>query len=48
MDAMEQLLQLGLGTRFRDLPAAVVERTKAAVLDTLGTAIAGTRAEAVT
>jgi len=47
MDAMEHLLEFGLGARFTDLPRAVVERTKMAVLDTLGTAIAGIRGESV-
>ena len=44
---MEGLLEFGLSTRFRDLPQAVVARTKMAVLDTLGTAIAGIRGGAV-
>lgn len=47
MDAMEHLLEFGLGAQFRDLPLSVVERTKMAVLDTLGTAIAGIRGESV-
>jgi 2-methylcitrate dehydratase PrpD len=47
MDAMEHLLEFGMGTQFRDLPPAVIERTRMAVLDTLGTAIAGTRGESV-
>lgn len=47
MDAMEHLLEFGLDARFGDLPPSVIERTKMAVLDTLGTAIAGTRGESV-
>ena len=47
MDAVENLLDMGLGTRFEDLPPEVVERTRLAVLDTLGAAIAGISGEGV-
>lgn len=47
MDAMERLLEFGMDTHFRDLPPAAIERTRMAVLDTLGTAIAGIRGESV-
>lgn len=46
-DAMERLLDFGLSARFRDLPQSVVARTKMAVLDTLGAAIAGIRGDSV-
>ncbi len=46
-DAMEALLEFGHGMRYERLPQNVVARTKMAVLDTLGTAIAGIRADAV-
>src|SRR5690606_19143618 len=35
MDAIEHLLRFGLATRFDDLPAEVVERSRLAILDTL-------------
>jgi len=41
MDAIENLLQFGLATRFDDLPAEVVERSRLAILDTLGVSLAG-------
>ncbi len=47
MDAVEDLLDLGLNTRFEDLAPEVLERTRMAVLDTLGAAIAGIRGEGV-
>jgi len=47
LDAMERWLEFGLGTGYRDLPQSVVARTKIAVLDTLGAAIAGGRGESV-
>ena len=47
MDAVENLLDMGLGTRFEDLAPEVVERTRMAVLDTLGAAIAGISGEGV-
>lgn len=47
MDAIEPLLAFALNTRFEDLPPEVIERSRLAVLDTLGTMIAGTRAEGV-
>jgi len=46
-DAIETLLEFGLTLEFEDLPPAVVARTKLAVLDTLGAAIAGIRGESV-
>lgn len=46
-DAIETLLEFGLTLRFEDLPPAVVARTKLAILDTLGAAIAGIRGESV-
>jgi len=46
-DAVEDLLDLGLNTRFEDLPTEVVERQRMALLDTLGAAIAGIRGEGV-
>ena len=45
MDAVENLLDMGLGTRYEDLAPEVVERTRMAVLDTLGAAIAGISGE---
>src|SRR3990172_1711211 len=47
LDAMERWLEFGLGTGYRDLPQSVVARTKIAVPDTLGAAIAGSRGESV-
>ena len=47
MDAVEDLLTFGMGVRFEDLPPTVVERTRLALLDTLGAAIAGIRGEGV-
>ncbi len=47
MDAVENLLDMGLGTRFGDLPPEVVERTRMAVLDTLGAAVSGISGEGV-
>ena len=46
-DAMETLLEFGLTLKYEDLPPAVAARTKLAVLDTLGAAIAGIRGESV-
>lgn len=47
MDAIENLLDMGLNTRYEDLPSAVVERTRMAILDTLGASIAGMTGEGV-
>lgn len=47
MDAIENLLDFGLNLRFDDLPIEVVERTRLAVLDTLGTTLAGLSSEAI-
>lgn len=47
MDAVEDLLTFGIGVRFEDLPPAVVERTRLALLDTLGASVAGIRGEGV-
>lgn len=47
MDAVESLLDLGLDTRYENLAPEVVERTRLAILDTLGAAIAGIRGEGV-
>ncbi len=47
MDAVEDLLTFGMGVRFEDLPPAVVERTRLALLDTLGASVAGIRGEGV-
>lgn len=47
MDAVESLLEMGLNTRYEDLAPEVVERTRLAILDTLGAAIAGIRGEGV-
>lgn len=44
---MEELLDFGLGIRGADLPSAVVERTRIAVLDTLAATLAGHRGESV-
>jgi len=44
---MEQLLDFGLGLREADLPAAVRERTRLAILDTLAATLAGHRGESV-
>jgi 2-methylcitrate dehydratase PrpD len=46
-DAIEALLRFGLETRYEDLPFAIVERAKMAVLDVLGATIAGIRGEGV-
>ena len=46
-DAIETLLDFGLGVHYADLPPSIIARTKMAVLDTLGTAIAGIRGDAV-
>jgi len=47
MDAVEPLLDLGLSTRYEDLAPEVVERTRMAILDTLGAALAGLSGEGV-
>jgi len=47
MDAIEKILDFGLNLRFTDLPREVVDRAKMAVLDTIGAALAGVRAEGV-
>jgi 2-methylcitrate dehydratase PrpD len=47
MDAVENFLSFGLDTRFEDLPPEVIERTRLALLDTLGAAVAGIRGEGV-
>lgn len=47
MDAVEPLLDLGLNTRYGDLAPEVVERTRMAILDTLGASIAGITGEGV-
>jgi len=47
MDAVENLLDLGLGTRYGDLAPEVAERTRMAILDTLGASLAGIRGEGV-
>lgn len=43
MDAIEDLLDFGLGTDFHDLPGNVVERSRFAILDTLAATLAGVR-----
>jgi 2-methylcitrate dehydratase PrpD len=47
MDAVEGLLDFGLGTSFEDLPATVVERSRLAILDTLAAMVAGVSGEGV-
>ncbi len=47
MDATEDLLDFALGVCFEDLPTNVIERTRLAVLDTLGATIAGGIGEGV-
>jgi 2-methylcitrate dehydratase PrpD len=47
VDAVESLLDLGLNTRYDDLAPEVVDRTRLAILDTLGAMIAGIRGEGV-
>lgn len=47
MDATEDLLSFGLNTKYEDLPPEVVERTRLAILDTLGASIAGITGEGV-
>ena len=47
MDAIDELIDFGLNTAYDDLPAEVVERTRMAILDTLGAMLAGTRGEGV-
>lgn len=47
MDAMEELLDFGLGTSPGDIPPHVRERTRIAILDTLAATLAGHRAEGV-
>lgn len=47
MDAVEPLLDLGLNTRYDDLAPEVVERTRMAILDTLGATVAGLTGEGV-
>jgi 2-methylcitrate dehydratase PrpD len=47
MDAIEDLIGFGLGIRYEDIPSEVLERTRLAVLDTLGTMIAGIKGEGV-
>jgi len=47
MDAVEPLLDLGLNTRYEDLAPEVVERTRMAILDTLGATLAGFSGEGV-
>lgn len=47
MDAVEPLLDLGLGTRYDDLAPDVIARTRMAILDTLGAALAGLSGEGV-
>ncbi len=47
MDAIENLLDFGLNLRFEDLPIEVVERTRLAVLDTMGAALAGLSVKAI-
>lgn len=47
MDAVEPILDLGLNTRYEDLPPEVIERTRMAILDTLGATIAGLSGESV-
>jgi 2-methylcitrate dehydratase PrpD len=44
---MEELLDFGLGLREADLPTAVRERTRLAILDTLAATLAGHRGESV-
>lgn len=46
-DAIEELLDFGLSTSASELPDAVVERTKLAILDTIGAALAAVRGEGV-
>lgn len=47
MDAIEVLLGFGMKTRYEDLPGAVVERTRLAILDTLGATMAGIESDDV-
>jgi len=41
MDAIEDLLSFGMSTKYENLPEAVIERSRLAILDTLGAMIAG-------
>ena len=47
MDAMEELLDFGLGSGPDDMPPRVRERARVAILDTLAATLAGCRAEGV-
>lgn len=47
MDAIEDILDFGLGIQFEDIPPYVIDRTRLAFLDTLGTMVAGIRGEGV-
>lgn len=47
IDASEQLLDFALSTDFDSLPHEVIERSRCATLDTLGTIIAGRKGEGV-
>jgi len=47
MDAIEQVIEFGLGARAEDIPANVIERTRFAFLDTLGAMVAGIQGEGV-
>jgi len=47
MDAIEHLIDFGLGTSYSDLPVSVIERTRLATLDTMGAMLAGTNAEGI-
>ena len=47
MDAIEHLIDFGLATRYEDVPAAVIARTRLAFLDTLGAMVAGIQGEGV-
>lgn len=47
MDAIEQFLDFGLSLGYDDLPPEVIERTRLAILDTLGATLAGVRGEGV-
>lgn len=47
MDATEDFLSFAFSTKYEDLPAEVVERTRLAILDTLAATLAGVRGEGV-
>ncbi|BBK35315.1 hypothetical protein STAQ_03930 [Allostella sp. ATCC 35155] len=47
MDAIEPLLDFGLGLRFQDIPAELIERTKLGILDTLAATVAGATGQSV-